>query len=235
MAVKTGTSQSYRDNWTVGYTRDVTVGVWVGNFDRRELRGSSGVMGAAPVFHAVMLAAVKRVKGDLPIGDYTPIVSVPSDLESVSVCAASGLRPSPSCPSTEVEWLPRDAPARFCSWHHDGWTDWPAEYRAWARENAPMQTASAAPAPSRGASQGVEISSPPDGATYLIDPTLRREFQTLRLSAAADRPVTWRVGSQRIGTAAPGERVEWPLEPGRHVVTATDSAGHRDSVTITVR
>ena len=38
VAVKTGTSQSYRDNWTSGFTPEVTVGVWVGNFDRRELR-----------------------------------------------------------------------------------------------------------------------------------------------------------------------------------------------------
>ena len=52
VAVKTGTSQAYRDNWTVGYTRDVTVGVWVGNFDRTELRNSSGVTGAAPIFHS---------------------------------------------------------------------------------------------------------------------------------------------------------------------------------------
>jgi penicillin-binding protein 1C len=50
VAVKTGTSQAYRDNWTIGYTRDVTVGVWVGNFDRQPLRGSSGVTGAAPIF-----------------------------------------------------------------------------------------------------------------------------------------------------------------------------------------
>ena len=35
VAVKTGTSQAYRDNWTIGYTREVTVGVWVGNFDSR--------------------------------------------------------------------------------------------------------------------------------------------------------------------------------------------------------
>ena len=38
VAVKTGTSQAYHDNWTIGYTRHVTVGVWVGNFDRRPLR-----------------------------------------------------------------------------------------------------------------------------------------------------------------------------------------------------
>ena len=37
MAAKTGTSQAYHDNWAIGYTRDVTVGVWVGNFDRTPL------------------------------------------------------------------------------------------------------------------------------------------------------------------------------------------------------
>src|SRR6185436_12225533 len=57
VAAKTGTSQAYHDNWTIGYTRDVTVGVWVGNFDRTPLRLSSGVTGAGPIFHAVMLAA----------------------------------------------------------------------------------------------------------------------------------------------------------------------------------
>ena len=36
--MKTGTSQAYHDNWTIGYTRDVTVGVWVGNFDRTPAR-----------------------------------------------------------------------------------------------------------------------------------------------------------------------------------------------------
>ena len=38
VAAKTGTSQAYHDNWAIGYTRDVTVGVWVGNFDRTPLR-----------------------------------------------------------------------------------------------------------------------------------------------------------------------------------------------------
>ena len=66
VAVKTGTSQSYFDNWVVGYTRDVTVGVWVGNFDRTPLRGSSGVTGAGPIFHSVMLAAVERARGAIP-------------------------------------------------------------------------------------------------------------------------------------------------------------------------
>ena len=68
VAVKTGTSQAYHDNWTVGYTRDVTVGVWVGNFDRTPLRDSSGVTGAGPIFHAVMLAAARHYRSCLQRG-----------------------------------------------------------------------------------------------------------------------------------------------------------------------
>jgi len=80
VAAKTGTSQSYFDNWVIGYTKDVTVGVWVGNFDRTPLRGSSGVTGAGPIFHAVVLAAVERLNGSLPVVDRGPMFEPPGDL-----------------------------------------------------------------------------------------------------------------------------------------------------------
>lgn len=54
-AVKTGTSKDMRDNWCVGFSRHYTVGVWVGNFDGRPMRGVSGVTGAAPVWLETML------------------------------------------------------------------------------------------------------------------------------------------------------------------------------------
>jgi penicillin-binding protein 1C len=54
-AAKTGTSKDMRDNWALGYTRDFTVGVWVGNASGRPMKGVSGVSGAAPVWRAVML------------------------------------------------------------------------------------------------------------------------------------------------------------------------------------
>ena len=44
-----------------------------------------------------------------------------------------------------------------------------------------------------------QLTSPPNGATYLIDPTLRMQFQALRLRAAADTPVTWQVNGERVG------------------------------------
>jgi penicillin-binding protein 1C len=49
-AVKTGTSKDMRDNWCVGFTRQYTIGVWVGNFDGAPMRDVSGVTGAAPLW-----------------------------------------------------------------------------------------------------------------------------------------------------------------------------------------
>jgi penicillin-binding protein 1C len=54
VACKTGTSTDFRDNWTVGYTPEFTVAVWVGNFNGSPMREVSGVTGAAPIMHDVM-------------------------------------------------------------------------------------------------------------------------------------------------------------------------------------
>ena len=81
-----GTSQGYRDNWAVGYTRDVTVGVWVGNFDRAPLRNSSGVTGAGPIFHDVMLAAARRY-GSAESGLSGHPRSIPGGTQYATPCA----------------------------------------------------------------------------------------------------------------------------------------------------
>jgi penicillin-binding protein 1C len=53
-AVKTGTSKGMRDNWTIGYTTQYTVGVWVGNFSGAPMWDVSGVTGAAPIWRDVI-------------------------------------------------------------------------------------------------------------------------------------------------------------------------------------
>jgi penicillin-binding protein 1C len=53
VACKTGTSSDFRDNWTLGFTPEFTVGVWVGNFDGSPMREVSGVTGAGPILHDV--------------------------------------------------------------------------------------------------------------------------------------------------------------------------------------
>src|SRR5687768_14916552 len=119
VAVKTGTSQAYRDNWTIGYTRAVTVGVWVGNFDRAPLRNSSGVTGAAPIFHDVLVAAERRVSGRLPAATDPPLAPPVPGLARKTICALSGREATSACPRLETEWLPAGH-LPSCRWHrHD--------------------------------------------------------------------------------------------------------------------
>src|SRR4030067_215708 len=57
-AVKTGTTSNFHDNWTVGYTPDLVVGVWVGNTDYAPMREVNGLTGAAPIWHQFIRTAL---------------------------------------------------------------------------------------------------------------------------------------------------------------------------------
>ena len=65
-AAKTGTSKDMRDNWCIGYTDRYTVGVWVGNFEGDSMRDVSGVTGAAPAWHDIMVALHARQRSRAP-------------------------------------------------------------------------------------------------------------------------------------------------------------------------
>lgn len=66
VAVKTGTTNDLRDNWTIGWSRDFIVGVWVGNNDNEKMKNvASGVSGAAPIWRREILDAL-TLKPDVP-------------------------------------------------------------------------------------------------------------------------------------------------------------------------
>ncbi len=96
-AVKTGTTNDYRDNLTVGYTPQFVTGVWVGNADNSPMRGVSGVTGAGPIWNAFMREAHKGV----PITDFSP----PPGVRQVEVCEDSGTLPSDACPRRRLMWF----------------------------------------------------------------------------------------------------------------------------------
>ncbi len=67
IAAKTGTTNDYRDAWTIGYTPSIVTGVWVGNNDNTEMkRGAAGGVVAAPIWKHFM----KKVLGDTPIEEF---------------------------------------------------------------------------------------------------------------------------------------------------------------------
>lgn len=245
VAVKTGTSQSYRDNWTVGFTRDVTVGVWVGNFDRRELANSSGVTGAAPIFHAVMMAAEKRLTGRLPGESDPPAADAPEGLSPVTICALSGERATRDCPTVVTESLPVGRTPPACRWHRRSGgrvvVDWPAQYRGWAREHGESLAAARPSPPSPAGSDpdsSLRILNPPAGAIYLRDATLRGAFQTLPFKALAPgetRRLSWSVDGRDVGFSPSDGAFDWPLERGEHRIAVRDESGGADETVIRVR
>lgn len=104
-AVKTGTTNDFRDNWTIGFTPDLVVGVWFGNPDYTPMQNTTGLSGAAPVWAGVMQAAIQKLTGGSP-APFTPPVGV---VEQV-ICEVSGALPSQWCPRQRSEIFALDQP-----------------------------------------------------------------------------------------------------------------------------
>jgi len=104
-AAKTGTTTDFRDNWTIGYTPDIAVGVWVGNPDYTPMQNVSGLSGAAPIWNEFMQIAIQNLTGNNP----TPFVKPAGVVEKI-ICAESGAVPSQWCPSQRNEFFASDQP-----------------------------------------------------------------------------------------------------------------------------
>ncbi|MGE5264898.1 MAG: transglycosylase domain-containing protein, partial [Acidobacteriota bacterium] len=90
-AAKTGTTDDWRDNWTIGYTPDLVTGVWVGNADNAPMEHISGITGAGPLWHNFM----ERVLVGTPVHNFVE----PKGMKWVEVCNESGLLPTDLCPA----------------------------------------------------------------------------------------------------------------------------------------
>ncbi len=93
-AAKTGTTTDWRDNWTLGYSTQRVVGVWVGNADNTAMLDVSGIDGAGPIWHDLMRAAHTTPP---------PPFARPDGIVDVTICAPSGMLATPECPRTRVE------------------------------------------------------------------------------------------------------------------------------------
>ena len=97
-AAKTGTTDSFRDNWTVGYTPYLTVGVWAGNSDNSIMQKVIGITGAGPIWHDVMEYVSQYYH--YPSADFIK----PPDVHDGTVSAYTGLLPHPGEPSV-TDWF----------------------------------------------------------------------------------------------------------------------------------
>jgi membrane peptidoglycan carboxypeptidase len=104
-AVKTGTTNDFRDNWTLGYTPDIAIGVWVGNPDYTPMKNTTGLSGAAPIWAEVMEASIQQLTGGNPTA-----FARPAGIVDRVICAISGSEPSQWCPGQRSEIFASDQP-----------------------------------------------------------------------------------------------------------------------------
>lgn len=94
-AAKTGTTTDFRDNWTLGYTPDLAVGVWAGNANNAPMYRVTGITGAGPIWHDFM----EEAQRGLPVRDFAR----PDGIVQLAICDASGLLPTSDCPRVRRE------------------------------------------------------------------------------------------------------------------------------------
>ncbi|MBN1428609.1 MAG: transglycosylase domain-containing protein [Anaerolineae bacterium] len=104
-AVKTGTTNDYRDNWSMGYTPQFVVGVWMGNTDNSPMQDMPAIVGAAPIWHGVM----EYMHRDLPIETWQR----PEDITEMTVCQVSGLLPTSYCPTRQEIFRQGSEPSAY--------------------------------------------------------------------------------------------------------------------------
>ncbi len=257
VAAKTGTSKGYSDNWTVGFSHEVTVAVWAGNFNGEPMVHVSGITGAGPVFKRAMVQAM-QTRVPAPLTDTEGLVEQ-------RVCPLSGELAGDFCPGALSElFTPQTAPTRACPMHRelrDAMTasekqqclrlamaagqlsDLGVDYYAWAQNeglsDSPWLAAKCLKDDPRETTQMAKILHPENGAEFVLFSDLPLEAQSIPFRV---RAVT-ATGELRLSIdGAPSQRLHppfstrLPAESGAHVVSLQNAEGTViDTVSYSVR
>ena len=234
VAAKTGTSKGYRDNWAVGYTREVTVAVWAGNFDGTPLRDASGITAAGPAFHDLMLAAMRG---------RSPAPLIAQTLSAAEVCTLSGKRPGAACQYRRLEHFGRGRePSESCDMHVLVHLDaagresaarcstgtrvlerYPLEYRAWAeqagRPLAGVNLSTTCP-PEAEAPSAPRVTFPRPQQAFAIDPDGPSRQEIVLSAATSATRLRFIIDGRPSAELRAPFRLPWRLTPGAHRIEA---------------
>jgi penicillin-binding protein 1C len=246
VAVKTGTSQGFRDAWAVAWSDRLLVAAWVGNHDQRRMAEVTGAAGAAPVVHSVLEALTPLVAPHRAVALAFPL---PERLVRRTVCSLSGRLAGKGCPHARVEpFVPGTEPTEACPWHREvaidsrnglragptcpprvvvrrALLDLPERYAGWARAQrlavAPLRESPLCPRPD--VAPEVSLVEPRPGGRFLVDPESPPELSTIRFVARvapADEPVVFLVDGVPVAKVGYPHEFRWPASKGSHVVAA---------------
>ena len=240
-AVKTGTTTNFHDNWTIGYTPDLVVGVWVGNSGYEAMHNVTGLTGAAPIWNEVM-------RGLLQGRPDQPFVR-PDGLTQVEVCDLSGLLPTPACQHTRLEWfITGTEPTQTDSTYQQVWIDaltntlannstpierrksitvlnLPIEAQTWAhKQGLPLLADYSQTTLDSGSllpnNSSLVLLSPHPDTTYRIDPNFDPASQQIQIEVAVGQAISqvtiWVDGNLLTTLSSPPYQAWWTLSPGEH-------------------
>ncbi len=225
VACKTGTSTDFRDNWTVGFTPEFSVGVWVGNFDGSPMHDVSGVTGAGPILHGVF-EHLHAQRG-------TSWYARPAGMAERTIHPLTGkVLAEGDGRGVREKFVPENIPPTETASDYDaeGKVKLPNEYSDWfaGAENAVGDQAVLAEA-----GPELRITSPLAGSTYVLDPDIPSS-RRIPLTAIGGEKLTWHSDSLRL--INDGQRDFAIGETGEHRIFSTDSkTGRRAEVLISIR
>ncbi len=248
VAAKTGTSKNYRDNWTVGYTPEYTVGVWVGDFSGKPMHNVSGITGAGPIFRDVMMTIYNKKDADW--------FSKPLGVIEQDVCPISGMLVGNECSGAIKEYyIDGTQPQQTCSYHKEvlidirngllategcpekyirevSFIEYPKEFYDWAKsENKPLKPMRYSPLCggkhdeilNNKSKNGFMIIYPSNGDTFLRDPTIKREYENIVFKVYnndVDSQVIWKVNGQVVSRKLYPYEYKWKPEKGEYLIEA---------------
>jgi penicillin-binding protein 1C len=253
IAWKTGTSYGRRDAWSIGYNKNYTVGVWVGNFSAQGVPELSGANTATPLLFKVFNTVDY---------DNSEWFVPPKDLEWRQVCSETGLPPGPYCTNLVLDpFIPLISPTAICQHLQelkvsaDGTRSYcPAcapesgytkkLYRVVAPEMQDYFKANGIAFESvpphnpecekifRG--EGPVITAPQNGSEYYIS---KSDPEPLQLAASTANDVTkvyWYINDRFYKSAPAGEKLFFLSEEGPLKISCTDDKGRNRNIRIRV-
>lgn len=262
VAWKTGTSYGHRDAWAVGFSRRLTIGVWVGNFNGKPRLGISGSQHAGPLLFDLFRSLDPGGKG--------PVEASPLPKEEIEVCALSHELPGPFCPErAKIAFLSGRSSLVPCTIHRRVLVDretgdllagdclarrphefriltlYPPELVAWWRSQGAPSSQAGEPPRLSPACSGIPGGDPPrivspDAITaYHLRKGVPADFQRIPLVAQTAPGVSrlyWYQDGALVATTAPADGESRFLDPvrGAHRLVVTDDMGRSDGITYRV-
>ena len=255
IAWKTGTSYGRRDAWSIGYNKNYTVGIWVGNFSGVGVPDLNGSNTATPLLF--------KIFNTIDYDSDEEWFTMPKGCETRKVCSETGLPPSDHCEHMVMDYfiplisttakcnnikevlISADEKISYCKncapqsgYKKKIYKVIEPEMQAWYEEqkiaydkipphNPECETIFNGNAPS--------ITSPANGSEYLIS-RKRKEPVLLTCKTATDvSKVFWYIDNKFYKAAAPGEKQFFVPDEGPVKISCTDDKGRNRDIKIMVR